>query len=76
MLVLSRKENEKLIIDGNIVITVVRITGGGVRIGIEAPPAISVKREELLHRAPAQLLRSNCEVSLPQHSTMCLAPVS
>jgi carbon storage regulator len=76
MLVLSRKENEKLVIAGNIVITVVRIMGGGVRIGIEAPPEISVKREELLHRARAQQLRPSCEVSLPQHSAMCLAPVS
>jgi len=50
MLVLSRKENERLIIDGNIIVTVVRVAGGKVRLGIEAPPEVHVKREELLSR--------------------------
>jgi carbon storage regulator len=48
MLVLSRKENERLVIDGNIVVTVVRLAGGKVRLGIEAPASVQVKREELL----------------------------
>jgi carbon storage regulator len=54
MLVLGRKENERLIIDGNIVVTVVRAANGNVRLGIEAPPHISVKREELLGRPASQ----------------------
>jgi carbon storage regulator len=53
MLVLSRKEGERLVIDGNIVITVVKVGGGGVRLGIEAPPAVSIKRTELLSRPNA-----------------------
>jgi len=48
MLVLSRKENERVVIDGNIIVTVVRVAGGKVRLGIEAPPEVHVKREELL----------------------------
>lgn len=47
MLVLSRKEGEKLVIDGNIVITINRITGHRVSIGIEAPPDVRVSRGEL-----------------------------
>ena len=47
MLVLSRKQNERLIIDGNIVVTIVRVSGGTVRIGIEAPAEVSIRREEL-----------------------------
>jgi carbon storage regulator len=47
MLVLSRKESERVIINENIVITILRIAGGGVRIGIEAPREIPVRREEL-----------------------------
>ena len=47
MLVLSRKEGEKLVIDGNIVITINRITGHRVSIGIEAPPNVRVSRGEL-----------------------------
>jgi carbon storage regulator len=47
MLVLSRKEQERLVIDGNIIVTIVRISGGCVRIGIEAPAKIQIQREEL-----------------------------
>jgi carbon storage regulator len=48
MLVLSRKLNEKIVIDGGIVITVVKVEGGQVRLGIEAPSDVKVYREELL----------------------------
>ena len=37
MLVLSRKRNESIVIDGSIVITVIEIRGDKVRLGIEAP---------------------------------------
>ena len=47
MLVLSRKEGEKLIVDDNIVITINRISGHRVSIGIEAPPDVRVSRGEL-----------------------------
>ena len=47
MLVLSRKVGEKILIGDSISITVVRISGGGVRIGIEAPTDLPVVREEL-----------------------------
>lgn len=50
MLVLGRKEQERLIIDGHIVVTIVRVSGGKVRLGIEAPPDVSIQREELLRR--------------------------
>lgn len=50
MLVLSRKENERVVIDGNIVVQIIRVAGGRVRLGIEAPPEITIKREELLNR--------------------------
>lgn len=48
MLVLSRKVGEKIVINGGIVITVVKIDRNQTRIGIEAPEDISVYREELL----------------------------
>lgn len=50
MLVLSRKVGERIRIGDSVTITVVRITGGGVRLGIEAPQALPVVREELLHQ--------------------------
>jgi len=51
MLVLSRKQNERLIIDGHIIVTIVRVSGGTVRVGIEAPVDVSIRREELCCRA-------------------------
>jgi carbon storage regulator len=50
MLVLSRKVGERILIGENISVTVVRITGGGVRIGVEAPPDMAVIRQELKDR--------------------------
>ena len=47
MLVLSRKLNETIVIDGNIRITVVGIRGNQVRLGIEAPDRVGIYREEL-----------------------------
>jgi carbon storage regulator len=47
MLVLSRKVGERILIGDRIAVTVVRITNGGVRIGIEAPPDMTVIRQEL-----------------------------
>lgn len=50
MLVLSRKMNEKIVINENIVVTVVRIDRNSVRLGVEAPFEVPVFREEI---APA-----------------------
>jgi carbon storage regulator len=48
MLVLSRKINERIVIDGQIRVTVLGLRGNQIRIGIEAPSSIKVIREELL----------------------------
>ena len=47
MLVLSRKRDERIVIDGNIVVTVVDIRGDKVRLGIEAPKDVSIHRSEV-----------------------------
>lgn len=47
MLVLSRKENERIRLGDSIVVTIVRVSGDKVRIGIQAPPHIVVLRDEL-----------------------------
>ena len=47
MLVLSRKEGERIRLGDSIVLTVIRVTGDKVRVGIEAPPDVLVLREEL-----------------------------
>jgi len=50
MLVLSRRVGERILIGDNISVTVVRITGGGVRLGVEAPADMAVIRQELKDR--------------------------
>lgn len=48
MLVLSRKLNESIIISDDIKITVVKISGGVVRLGIDAPKEVPIVRSELI----------------------------
>ena len=47
MLVLTRKDGEKILVGKDITITVVKSKNGQVRIGIEAPKGISICREEI-----------------------------
>lgn len=47
MLVLSRKKNESIVINNDIVIVVVEIRGDKVRLGVEAPKEIPVHRREV-----------------------------
>jgi len=47
MLVLSRKEAERIRVGDSIVVTVVRVSGDKVRLGIEAPSDMLVLRDEL-----------------------------
>src|SRR2546423_9768724 len=50
MLVLSRKLHESIIINDNILVTIVEIKGDRVRLGITAPPEVRVDREEVARR--------------------------
>lgn len=52
MLVLTRKSQEQILIDGQIVVTVVKIHGNAVRIGIEAPQDVRVVRGEIAAQPP------------------------
>ena len=47
MLILSRKQNERIRVGDSVVVTVVRVSGDKVRIGIEAPQSMRVLRDEL-----------------------------
>ena len=50
MLVLTRKVGERIQLGDNITVTLVKIQGNTVRLGIEAPPEMSVARQELIQR--------------------------
>lgn len=47
MLVLSRKEGERLVIGNDVVITINRISGNRITLGIEAPREVRIVRGEL-----------------------------
>ena len=47
MLVLSRKQNQSLVIGDDIKITVLELKGNQVRLGIDAPNSVVVHREEI-----------------------------
>jgi len=47
MLILSRKLNESIIIDGRIIIKVLRIEKDTVKLGIQAPLELAVHRQEV-----------------------------
>jgi carbon storage regulator len=53
MLVLSRKVGERILIGDQISVMIVRINGNSVRIGIDAPSAMAVIRDELKERMEA-----------------------
>lgn len=53
MLVLHRKKGESLIINDNIKITIVDISGEKVKIAVEAPKEIPILRSELVNAAEA-----------------------
>jgi carbon storage regulator len=53
MLVLSRKESQRIRLGDSIVITIVKISGDKVRVGIDAPGNVLVLRDELEARETA-----------------------
>jgi carbon storage regulator len=69
MLVLSRKVGERIKIGDGVTITVVRVSGGGVRLGIEAPPEMAVVREELYHELQKSDIPLPAEQIKPTDST-------
>ena len=52
MLVLRRKVGESIILDGVISVSVLAVEGERVKIGITAPPDVTIVREELLKSSP------------------------
>jgi carbon storage regulator CsrA len=57
MLVLSRKVGDKLVIDGNITVEVVKIQGNRISLGIVAPSKFKILRGELTEQqAKAQIV--------------------
>ncbi len=66
MLVLSRKQAESLSINGDVFVTVLRIRGNKVRLGIEAPKGTPVHRGEVYER-----IKDGSAESPPDSLTSC-----
>ena len=47
MLVLSRKTNESIVIDGKIFLNILRLEGDSVKVGVNAPKDVTVLRKEI-----------------------------
>jgi carbon storage regulator len=62
MLVLTRNVGEKIVIDGNISVTVVAVKGNKVRLGIEAPDYVRVDRQEVHERRAELVAEPHCQV--------------
>jgi len=55
MLVLSRKTNESIVIDGKIYLDILRVEGDSVKVGVKAPKEVTVYRKEIYD----EILESN-----------------
>jgi carbon storage regulator len=53
MLILTLKENEKILIGDNVIVEVVEIRGKQIRLGIEAPEDVLILREKLAKKEGA-----------------------
>ena len=58
MLVLSRKAGEKIKIGKDIVVNILKIEGGSIRIGIEAPNKIAILRMEVFEKIQNENIES------------------
>ena len=58
MLILARKVGQRIVIAGEIEITVVEVRGDQVRLGITAPRSIAVHRKELLEQVAAENVKA------------------
>jgi carbon storage regulator len=72
MLVLSRKRNEAIVINGDIRIMVVDIRGNQVRLGIEAPDSVGILRKELCDRGGEGARRAGAS----RYRPLCVSPPS
>jgi carbon storage regulator len=67
MLALTRKAGESIVVGNSIRITVLELSHGVVRIGFEAPPDVSIYREEI-YQEIARSNRAAVETSNPSEN--------
>jgi carbon storage regulator len=65
MLILTRRPHESIRIGPRVRITVLGFKGSQVRLGIEAPPEVSVDREEIWERKQREAVAAGVPVTAP-----------
>ena len=75
MLVLSRYRDESIFIGDDIIITVVDIRGDRVRIGVQAPPDVSVHRQEVYEAIKSEKREQGSPIRRAEHSPV-IPPLS
>ena len=78
MLVLSRKESQQIRLGDSIVLTIVRLSGDRVRLGIEAPSEVPVHRQEvydMIQRNKQASLNAGTEV-VPKSPIAQVTPIT
>jgi len=67
VLILSRRTDESIVIGDEVTITILSVKGKQVRIGITAPPDVSVHREEIYKRIQSgDPIDSNKKAAIPK----------
>lgn len=60
MLVLSRKQGERICVGGDIQVTVLEIRGNRVKLGFSGPPSVPIHRSEILAEISSWPLAEQC----------------
>lgn len=61
MLILTRKEGEKVYIGTDIKISIISVSENQVKVGIEAPPNVKILREELYEKIKQSMIESKLQ---------------
>lgn len=69
MLILGRRAGESIVLDGGITIVVLACERGGVRLGIQAPPDVTILRGEIVQRVQDENRRAPAD---PATARACL----
>jgi len=76
MLILSRKLGESIVIDGRIIVKIMRLDGDLVKLGIEAPANVPVHRQEVYDEIQKnnQEAMTNTTAKLPRLAAPVISP--
>ena len=72
MLILTRRIGETVMIGDDVTVTVLRVKGNQVRLGVNAPKSVSVQREEIFHR----IKHEGAQTAQSEHRTEETTPAS